>query len=120
YHADSDEIDPGTTYSVETIYTKHDRRYLTIGIGISSHSKSTGAGNITARFEVIDINTDEVLGSIQEYIYGGGDTSWHDLTVDSGFHDCSNLKSAMYRHRKITITESSFNHDITTRLRYGE
>ena len=120
YHADSDELEMGVTYSVETVYTKHDRRFLTVGIGISSHSKSsTGKGNIRARFEVIDINTDEVLGSIQEYIYGGAETSWHNLTVDLGVPDFSTRKAFMFRLGKVTNTSNTFINAIVNRISMG-
>src|SRR5699024_3596777 len=49
YHADTDEMQMDNYYSVETTYTKHDRKVLTYGIGISSHSKSSsGVGNVAA------------------------------------------------------------------------
>src|SRR5699024_11913419 len=119
-NADSDELEMGVTYSVETVYTKHDRRFLTVGIGISSHSKSSaGKGNIRARFEVIDINTNEVLGSIQEYIYGGADTTWHTLTVDLGVPDFSTRKAFMFRLGKVTNTSDTFINAIVNRVSMG-
>ena len=121
YHADTDEMQMNDFYSVETTYTKHDRKVLNYGIGISSHSKSsTGTGNITARFEIVDINTNEVLGSFQRYIYGGEDVVWETLRVDLGVPDFKTRKAFLVRVAKITNTRNTIINLIINRVALNE
>lgn len=121
YHADTDEMGQGTSYSIETAYTKHDRRILTYGVGISSHSKDgTSSGNVTALFEIVDVNTNTVLGSFQRYIYGGADTAWENLTIDLGVPDFSTRKSFLVRIAKITNTSNTFINLIINRVELGK
>ena len=117
YHADSDEMQAKDFYSVETTYTKHDRKMLTYGIGISSHNKNgSGSGNITARIEIVDINTNEVLGSFQRYIYGGQDVVWETLRIDLGVPDFKTRKAFLVRVAKITNTTNTFINLIINRV----
>ena len=121
YHADSDEMQAKDFYSVETTYTKHDRKMLTYGIGISSHNKSgSGSGNITARIEIVDINTNEVLGSFQRYIYGGEDVVWETLRVDLGVPDFKTRKAFLVRVAKITNTRNTIINLIINRVALNE
>ena len=117
YHADTDEMQRNDFYSVETTYTKHDRKVLTYGIGISSHSKSSsGVGNVTARFEIVDINTNEVLGSFQRYIYGGEDVAWETLKIDLGVPDFKTRKAFLVRIAKITNASNTIINLIINRV----
>ena len=121
YHADADEMQTNSYYSVETTYTKHDRKVLTYGIGISSHSKSvSGTGNITARFEIVDMNTNEVLGSFQRYIYGGQDVAWETLRVDLGVPDFKTRKAFLVRVAKVTNTSNTVINLIINRVALDE
>ena len=117
YHADTDEMQVNDFYSVETTYTKHDRKVLTYGVGISSHSKSvSGVGNVTARFEIVDINTNEVLGSFQRYINGGQDVVWETLRIDIGVPDFETRKAFLVRIAKTTNTGNTFINLIINRV----
>ena len=121
YHADTDEMQMDNYYSVETTYTKHDRKVLTYGVGISSHSKSgTGTGNVSARFEIVDINTNEVLGTFQRYIYGGQDVVWETLRVDLGVPDFKTRKAFLVRVAKITNTSNTIINLIINRVALSE
>ena len=121
YHADTDEMQMTDSYSVETTYTKHDRKVLTYGIGISSHSKSgTGTGNVSARFEIVDINTNEVLGTFQRYIYGGQDVVWETLRIDLGVPDFKTRKAFLVRVSKITNTSNTIINLIINRVALSE
>ena len=117
YHADTDDMQMNDFYSVETTYTKHDRKVLTYGVGISSHSKSgSGSGNVSARFEIVDINTNEVLGSFQRYIYGGEDVAWENLTIDLGVPDFKTRKAFLVRVAKATNTSNTIINLIINRV----
>ena len=121
YHADTDEMQMDNYYSVETTYTKHDRKVLSYGVGISSHSKSgTGTGNVSARFEIVDINTNEVLGTFQRYIYGGQDVVWETLRVDLGVPDFKTRKAFLVRVAKITNTSNTIINLIINRVALSE
>ena len=121
YHADTDEMQMDNYYSVETTYTKHDRKVLTYGVGISSHSKSgTGTGNVSARFEIVDINTNEVLGTFQRYIYGGQDVVWETLRIDLGVPDFKTRKAFLVRVAKITNTSNTIINLIINRVALSE
>ena len=117
YHADTDDMQMNDFYSVETTYTKHDRKVLTYGVGISSHSKSGGGtGNVSARFEIVDINTNEVLGSFQRYIYGGQDVAWETLRIDLGVPDFKTRKAFLVRVAKVTNTSNTIINLIINRV----
>ena len=117
YHADTDEMQMNDFYSVETTYTKHDRKVLTYGVGISSHSKSgSGSGNVSARFEIVDINTNEILGSFQRYIYGGQDVVWETLRIDLGVPDFKTRKAFLVRIAKTTNTSNTIINLIINRV----
>ena len=121
YHADTDEMSQGINYNIETAYTKHDRKILTYGVGISSHIKGgTGSGNVTARFEIVDTGSGEVLGSFQRYIYGGADVAWENLTIDLGVPDFSTRKSFLVRVSKVTNTSNTFINLIINRVELGK
>ena len=121
YHADSDEMQTNDFYSVETTYTKHDRKVLTYGVGISCHSKTVGkVRNITARFEIVDINTNEVLGTFQRYIYGGQDVVWETLRVDLGVPDFETRKAFLVRIAKTTNTSDTIINLIINRVALSE
>src|SRR5699024_650158 len=117
YHADTDEMQMDNYYSVETTYTKHDRKVLTYGVGISCHSKTVGeVRNISARFEIVDINTNEVLGTFQRYIYGGQDVVWETLRVDLGVPDFETRKAFLVRVAKATNTSNTIINLIINRV----
>lgn len=120
YLANSDKMTHNTSYSVETIYTKHDRRFLTIGLGISSRSRDDNpAPNITAIVEVLDMNTGVVIGSIRKYLTGDDDTWWDDLTVDLGVPDFSSRKAFQIRAAKGTNTPRTNINLIINRVSLG-
>ena len=90
---------------------------LTYGIGISSHSKSSsGVGNVAARFEIVEMNTNEVLGSFQRYIYGGADTAWETLRIDLGVPDFTTRKAFLVRVAKATNTSNTIINLIINRV----
>src|SRR5699024_1784595 len=117
YHADADEMNLNTNYNIETAYTKHDRKILTYGVGISSHSKSgSGAGNITVRLEIVEAETGEVLGSFQRYIQGGQDVVWENLRIDLGVPDFKTRKAFLVRVAKMTNTSNTIINLIINRV----
>ena len=121
YHADTDEMTQGATYNIETAYTKHDRKILSYGVGVSSHTKNgTGTGNVTARFEIVDTGSGEVLGSFQRYIYGGAEVAWENLTIDLGVPDFTTRKSFLVRVAKVTNTSNTFINLIINRVELGK
>src|SRR5699024_848331 len=42
YVANSDNMTHNTSYNVETIYTKHDRKFLSVGLGLHATSRNDG------------------------------------------------------------------------------
>ena len=120
YHADTDEMTQGATYNLETAYTKHDRKILTYGVGISSHSKGGGTGNVSARIEIVDTESGEVLGSFQRYINGGAEVAWETLPIDLGVPDFTTRKSFLVRVAKVTNASNTFINLIINRVELGK
>ena len=114
YLGTASDMTVNETYSVETIYTKHDRKNLTLGIGLNSSNY-----NVTAIVEVRDINTGEILASHREYITSGEENSWSNITVDLGVPDFSTRKAFEVSLGKGTNTNNTTIRLIINRVSLG-
>ena len=114
YHADARAMFSGSTYSVETVYTKHDRKILSVGCGLGT----TKVG-VTARVEIVDIDTNQVLSSMNQYLTPGSDTVWLTLTADLGVPDFSTRKAFYIRIGKTTNATDTFINLVINRVSLG-
>ena len=114
YHADARAMFSGSTYSVETVYTKHDRKILSVGCGLNT----TNVG-VTARVEIVDIDTNQVLSSMNQYLTPGADTVWLTLTADLGVPDFSTRKAFYIRIGKTTNATDTFINLVINRVSLG-
>ena len=114
YHADAREMFTGSTYSVETVYTKHDRKILSVGCGLGT----TKVG-VTARVEIVDIDTNQVLSSMNQYLTPGADTVWLTLTANLGVPDFSTRKAFYIRIGKTTNATDTIINLVINRVSLG-
>src|SRR5690625_2790302 len=70
-----------TTYSCETLYTTHTRRYITVGVGVN-YAYESGSNRVIVEIE--NLNTNEVVARLEIFKYGRDDTSWHNMTFEVG------------------------------------
>lgn len=110
----ADDAVHNVTYYAETIYTKHDRKNLVVGCGLS-----TTDSNVTAIVEVQDINTGQILGSLRRYLYAGEDTVWENITIDLGVPDFETRKAFGIKIGKGTNTSGTTINIIFNRVSMG-
>lgn len=78
----------GTTYVCEDIRPSHDFKFITIGMGLNVIS---GSYSTYAKVEVVDMNSGQVVASVERFVRAGDGTVWENLTFELGVPDFETL-----------------------------
>ena len=74
------------TYNCETVYTTHKSKFVTVGVGVEyRRPEDTGSNRVLV--EIVDINTFEVVASLNVLLQANAPTSWHSITFEIGVPD---------------------------------
>ena len=114
YHADARLMTTGTTYNVETVYGKHDRKKITVGCGLSVSEIAT-----TVRIELVDIDSGQVIVGMNNYVRPSDGTVWVNLEGDLGVPDFITRKAFYVRIGKTTAAKDTFLNLTINRIAMG-
>lgn len=105
------------TYSCETVYTTHKSKFITVGVGVEFR-RSENAGSNRALVEIVNINTGEVVASLNVFLQANAPTSWHSITFETGVPDFVSGEAYYIRlGSTLASSGSSFVYMIINRVR---
>ena len=74
------------TYNCETAYTTHKSKFITVGVGVD-YRRLEDVGSNRALVEIVDIDTFEVVASLNVLLQANAPVSWHNITFETGVPD---------------------------------
>lgn len=104
YMFDGSHMTKNEMYSVETIYTTHHARYLTIGIG---YNLSGDSSSVYALGQIYSFGGGNHGSSTTRTMIYRGDTTWETITIDLGVPDFTTRLAFYLRFGQQTLHHSN-------------
>ena len=92
YQMSGENMTNNQMYNMETIYTSHKSKYITVGFGLNV----SGTAGAYVVFELVEFSSGNSLGRRRVYVTSG-ETNWNSTTVLLGVPDYNSPKSFYLR-----------------------
>src|SRR5699024_4147757 len=93
YQMSGSNMSHNQMYNMETIYTSHKSKYITVGFGLNV----SGTAGAYVVFELAEFSSGNTLGKRRVYVTSGSGTAWNSTTVNLGVPDYNSPKSFYLR-----------------------
>lgn len=90
------------TYNMETVYTAHNSKFVTVGYGVNI----SGTASAYVLVEIVEIGG-SVLASSRRYVQSG-ETDWNNITIDIGVPDFESPKAYYIRAGLETVYNATY------------